>query len=291
MSLPERWTILKTLEWIQGFFAEKGVDTPRLDAEVILAHVLATPRIMLYARFDQPLQAPELAEIKRLVARRARREPIAHLIGEKEFWSLSLAVNADCLIPRPDSETVVEVALASSRDLAVGTIVDVGTGSGCLALALAREHPDARVYALEASPAAGQMAQINVQRTKLEDRVRVIDSDLLAGLPAEAAPIDLLVANLPYIPTAAVDTLMPDVRFFEPRMALDGGPDGLELYRRLLPQLRGVLAPGAAVVFEAQPDQMEPLVELMEQSGLVHVVRHRDGAGHERVVAGRAPSA
>ncbi len=287
MGAPDRWTILRTLQWVQSYFDDKGLPTARLDAEVIIAHVLETERVMLYARFDQPLQPPELAAIKALVARRARREPIAHLVGKKEFWSLDLAVNGDCLIPRPDSETVIEVALERTKDIIVRRIVDVGTGSGCLALALATELPDAHVFALETSAAARQLAIDNTERTGLADRVSVVDSDLLASLPPEARPVDLLVANLPYIPSADLEQLMPDVRYFEPRAALDGGPDGLQLYRRLLDQLGGVLGAPAAVVFEAGPDQVKDLAGLLEAAGLSAVLTHEDGAGRDRVASAR----
>ncbi|MEL7369370.1 MAG: peptide chain release factor N(5)-glutamine methyltransferase, partial [Myxococcota bacterium] len=271
MNASDRWTILKTLEWTQGYFAEKGIDTPRLDAEIILAHVLNTQRVMLYARFDQPLQATELKTIKALVARRARHEPIAHLVGRREFWSLDLCVGPDCLIPRPDSETIVEVALKLNEGRQVQSVVDVGTGSGCLALALAQEWPQATVFALEASAEARAIAMQNAEQTGLAERVQVISSDLLSNLPTAAQPVDVLVANLPYIPTADIETLMPDVRFFEPRIALDGGDDGLTLYRRLIDALATVMAPGGIVVFEAGPDQVEALAELLGKAGLTDV--------------------
>ena len=282
----DRWTILRTLEWIQGYFTEKGIESARLDAEVILAHVLDTERVWLYARFDQPLQAHELVEIKALVARRARREPIAHLTGRREFWSLDLKVNADCLVPRPDSETIIEVALARTQGQTVSRAVDVGTGSGCLALALATECPLARVFALETSPEARHIAAENAERTGLDDRVSVVESDLLTGLPTEAQPVDLLVANLPYIPTEAIETLEPDVRFFEPKIALDGGPDGLDLYRRLLKQLGPVMADNAVAVFEACPLQMETLGQLMSEAGFSNVKTQNDGTGLLRVASG-----
>ena len=287
MASEQSWTILKTLEWVQGYFAEKGLESPRLDAEVLIAHVLQTQRVMLYARFDQPLQAPELAAIKGLVARRARREPVAHLVGRKEFWSLDLVVNQDCLIPRPDSETIVEVAVALGKATAIERAVDVGTGSGCLALALAQELKGCTVWALEMSEAALAVARTNVEKTELADRVTVLQSDLLQDLPAESQPVDLMVANLPYIPSDDIDSLMPDVRFFEPRQALDGGEDGLTLYRRLIDQLGGVMAPGASVVFEAGADQMDELAALLKQAGLTGVEIHLDAAERPRVVSGR----
>ena len=288
MSDEEHWTILRTLEWIQGYFGDKGIATPRLDAEVIVAHVLSVERIMLYARFDQPLQPRELAAIKTLVARRARREPIAHIVGKKEFWSLNLTVNDNCLVPRPDSETIVEVALRAAEGRRIERAVDVGTGSGCLAFALAKELPNAHLFALEVSEGARKVAQYNAECLELTERVTLVDSNLLDSLPDAARPIDLLVANLPYIPTPEIEQLMPDVRFFEPHIALDGGPDGLDLYRRLLTQMDAALSPGAPIVFEAGPDQVETLAKLLAAAGVENVSIHDDGAGMLRAASGTA---
>lgn len=281
------WTILEVLEWTKGHFEQRGLSAPRLDAELLLAHVLGLKRVMLYARFDQPLVGDELARMRNLVARRARGEPVAHLLGRREFWSLDLEVSADTLVPRPDSETLVELALELAP--AAKVVVDVGTGSGALALALAKELPEAQVWALEISPAALEVATRNRDRLGFEGRVHVLQGDLLAALPAQTPPVELMVANLPYIPSGDIAGLMPDVRDFEPRLALDGGPDGLGPIRRLVAAAGPRLAPGAPLLLEAGPEQVPGLPALLEGAGFVQVGFREDPAGHARVAFGRWP--
>lgn len=284
----EPWTILKVLDWTRGHFEQKGLESPRLDAELILAHVLKIQRVMLYARFDQPLAADELTQIRGLVARRARHEPTAYLLGSKEFWSLPLAVTSATLIPRPDTETLVEVALGLIREDAAPIIADVGTGSGAIALALAKERPTATVYALEVSGEAREVAEANAKSLGLSN-VRVLASDLLSGLPLSVQALDLVVANLPYIPTGDLPTLMADVQHFEPRLALDGGPDGLAVIRRLVPEAWERLRPGGALALEAGHGQDGPLRGLLEAAGFTSVSTQVDPGGVPRVTAGRRP--
>lgn len=283
-----KWTLLEVLDWTKGHFEAKGLPSARLDAEVLLSHVLGLKRVMLYARFDQPMHAEELTTMRGLVARRARGEPIAHLVGKREFWSLELTVTADTLVPRPDSETLIEVALDEKRD--AKRVLDVGTGSGALALALASELPEAAVVATDVSPAALEVATGNAKTLGLEDRVTFLQGDLLAALPAGTAPFDLVVANLPYIPSPDMATLMPDVRDYEPHLALDGGPDGLVLIARLLAELGPILAPGAAVLLEAGPDQVPGLPARFETAGFERAATRADGAGHPRVAWAHWPS-
>jgi release factor glutamine methyltransferase len=279
------WTILQVLDWTRAHFEQKGLAAPRLDAEVLIAHALGLARVMLYAKFDQPLLPHELESIRGLVARRARGEPVAYLTGRREFWSLDLAVTADTLIPRPDTETLVEVALEALPASGEPVVVDVGTGTGAIALALATERKAARVYATDVSEAALAVARGNAERLGLA-RVTFVQGDLLDALPPDAGPIDLLVSNLPYIPSADIAHLMPDVRLFEPRLALDGGPDGLDLVRRLLRQLAGRLAPGARVVLEAGHDQLDAVAALLREAGAAEATITRDPGGHPRVAAG-----
>jgi release factor glutamine methyltransferase len=283
------WTILKVLDWTRAHFEQRGIPSARLDAELILAHALSVPRVMLYARFDQPLLAEELDRIRPLVARRARHEPMAYLLGRREFWSLDFEVSRDVLVPRPDTETLVELALGAVDRGAPLRVVDVGTGSGCVAVALATELPAARVHALELSPAAAAVARRNVERHGLAARVEVVESDLLDGLPAAARPVDLLVANLPYIPTAELAGLMPDVRDFEPRLALDGGADGLALVRRLIASAPPALAEGAFLVLEAGAPEVPGVAALLTAAGFEAVAVHRDPADLDRCATGRWP--
>ncbi len=291
MSDPrkQRWSILEVLDWTRGHFEKKGLTSPRLDAEVIIAHALGLKRVMLYAKHDQPLVPEELAKIRTLVARRANAEPIAHLVGSREFWSLDFEVTKDTLVPRPDTETLVEVALDVSRDRGVATIVDVGTGTGCVAITLATELKDAKVWALEISEPARAVANRNLERHAVSDRVTVLASDLLHALPHDVPPIDLLVANLPYIPSGDLPKLMADVRDHEPSLALDGGRDGLDLVRRLVDQAPERLAPGGALVLEAGYDQHLAIRGLLERAGFVDVATVKDPGDHERITWGRRP--
>lgn len=280
------WTILEVLNWTKSHFAARSFDNPRLDAEVLIAHALDLQRVMLYARFDQPLKEEERDRIRSLVKRRSAGEPVAYLVGEKEFWSLPFEVTRDVLIPRPDSETVVELGADLLRGKEAPVIADVGTGSGCLAVALAHQIPDARVYALEISAAAVAVATRNAERNGVADRVQVIESDLLAGLPADVR-VDLLVANLPYVPSGRMETLMKDVRDFEPRLALDGGDDGLDPIRRLVQGLGARMAPGASVALEADPEQMPAIVALLTEAGFESAASTPDLAGRKRVATAR----
>lgn len=280
------WRILDVLDWTRGFFEGRGIESARLDAEVLLAHVLGLPRIMLYARFDQPLTSPERDRYRELVRRRAAREPVAYLVGEKEFWSLTLEVRRGVLIPRPDSEVLVQVGAAElARDRPV-RVADVGTGSGALALALATEVPNAEIVAADVAPAALELAARNVERLGLSERVRVVKSDLLRDV--EVPPrFDLVVANLPYIPTSELASLMPDVRDHEPPEALDGGPDGLDLVRRLIAEAPPRLERRGGLLLEAGREQVRALAEELKRAGYREVSVHSDLAGSDRAVFGR----
>lgn len=282
-----RWTIIEVLDWTRGHFAEKGLGTPRLDAEVLMAHVLGLPRVMLYARYDQPLVETELAQIRQLVARRAQREPVAYLTGRREFFSLELEVNRDVLIPRPDTELLVQLTLAALEDHIHPSVVDVGSGSGCVAIAIAANHPTARVVGLDLSPETLVVAKRNALRRGVSDRVGFEQSDLLANLPASAHPVDAVVANLPYIPSRELEDVMADVRDHEPRLALDGGPDGLAIIRRLIATAPPLLHPKGFLALEAGPAQVPAVADLLAAAGLGAVQCHKDLAGHARVATGR----
>lgn len=283
----EVWTILRVLDWTRDFFQKKGVESARADAEVILAHALGVQRVMLYARYDQPLAKPELDKIRALVQRRAKGEPVAYLIGEREFWSLSFKVTPAVLIPRPDTEVLVEVALAVVKNVVEPRIADVGTGSGCIAIALASEKKDARVTAIDRSAAALAIASENVTRHNLADRVTLLESDLLAAVQG---PFDLLVANLPYVPSSESERLMREVRDHEPKDALFAGEDGLVLIRRLVQDAPRVLKPGATVVLEGGYDQLPRMSALLSEAGFSTPQIRRDYAGHERVVSAIWPA-
>ncbi len=274
------WTTLSVLSWTASRFSERGLPSARLDAEVLLAHVLQTSRVALYTGFDKPLEEPELARYRELIKRRLAGEPVAYLIGEQEFWSLPLAVDPRVLIPRRDTETLVEVGKrAGGRRIA-----DVATGSGAVALALAKELPEATVVATDASEDALAVARANVARHGLEGRVELRAGDLVAPLAAET--FDLIVSNPPYVRTGDLAGLSAEVRR-EPRRALDGGADGLDVLRRLIPAARDRLAEGGALAVEHGFDQGPAVRALFDAAGYRDVKTTPDLAALERVTEGR----
>lgn len=282
--MAENWTVLKLLRWTADYFAGRGIDSPRLDAELLLADALGLDRVGLYLNFERPLQAGELAGFREKVKRRAGREPLAYILGHTEFWSLPLKVTPEVLIPRPDTELLVEQALA--RSTVVTRVLDVGTGSGALAIALGHERPDWAVTAIDISPAALAVARENARGNGVAERITFIEADL-AALPA--GPYELIVANPPYIPHGELTTLMPEVRDYEPLLALDGGADGLDPYRALAGQAVHRLTPGGWLLVEVGFDQAAVVQELFAGAGLTEIFTARDLAGIERVVGGKRP--
>jgi len=280
--LAECWTVLKLLRWTADYFAGRGLDAPRLDAELLLAATLGFDRVGLYVNFERPLQAGELAAYRERVRRRAGREPLAYILGQTEFWSLPLKVTPDVLIPRPETELLVEEALPrlSGRQ----QVLDVGTGSGALAIALAHERQELTVTAIDISPAALAVAADNARSNGVAERIRFVQHDL-GQLPP--GPFDLIVANPPYIPSRELATLMPEVRDFEPQLALDGGVDGLDAYRALARQAGAILTAAGWLLVEVGSGQAAAVKELFAGAGLTESFAARDLAGIERVVGGR----
>ncbi|MGD8242881.1 MAG: peptide chain release factor N(5)-glutamine methyltransferase [Desulfobacterales bacterium] len=285
---PPEWTILSILEWTTGYFRKCHIETPRLDAEILLAHSLGLKRIDLYLRYDQPLGTDERAAYKRLVQRRAAREPVALIVGQREFWSLDLVVAPHVLTPRPETEHVVEAALAFLQSNAVvpdPLVLDLGTGSGCIAVALAHCFPAARVVASDISRPALATARGNIVRHHLTDRVALVAGSAMDMFASTRSCFDLIVSNPPYIPSADIATLAPEVRDYEPRGALDGGVDGLDAYRRIIPAAATCLRPGGALILEIGWDQRQAINLLLEQSGGYRTwACTADYAGHDRVI-------
>ncbi|MCA9525684.1 MAG: peptide chain release factor N(5)-glutamine methyltransferase [Myxococcales bacterium] len=281
--MEETWTIGRVLTWTTSHFAEKGMESPRLDAELLIADALALTRLQLYTQHDQPLIAPELAAVRERVRRRSRREPVAYITGTRGFWSLDLQVDRRVLIPRPETELLIEKALDFLKPFRQPRIVDVGTGSGCIALTLAKERPDARVLAIDTSPDALAVAAAN--RDRLELPVTLQRGDLLQGVEG---PFDLIVSNPPYIASGEIAGLMPDVARHEPRLALDGGPDGLVLIRPLIDQAGARLAPGGGLMIEIGHDQGPRLLEILKKDGRFEAEAvHADAAGLPRLATAR----
>lgn len=273
------WTCLDLIRWTHDYFARSGLATPRLDAEVLLAHVLGCGRIDLYLRFDQPVEVTERDRFRALVRARAQdRQPVAYLVGHREFWSHSFRVTPDVLIPRPDTETLVRAALERRDE--PRRILDFGTGSGVIAGVLALELPNAEVVAIDCSSAALDVAADNLQSLGVADRVTLMQADSLDGLDAV---FDLIVANPPYVPTTELDALEPELAW-EPRTALNGGPQGLDVIRWLVPQALSLLAEDGCLLIEVGAGQAGEVERLMLDSGAQAVRVHTDLAGIERVV-------
>ena len=278
---PEPRTVLEFLGRAHEFLAARGVASARLDAEVLLASVLGIDRVGVYLRFDQPLAAREVDAYRELLRCRAAGTPVAYLTGTREFWSVPLAVTPDVLIPRPETELLVERVLAGRVD-GEPRILDLGTGSGALAIALARELPAARVVAVDVSPAAVTVATANAARAGVAERVTVVVGSWTSPLDA-AARFDVIVSNPPYVPTAVLAGLASEVRA-EPALALDGGEDGLAAYRILVPQAAARLAPGGRLLLEVGEGQAEAVAAIAVAAGLEGVAWHADLAGIARVV-------
>ena len=276
-------TPLELVRLAAGYLAEKGVATPRLDAEVLLAHVLGVPRIRLYTEFDKPLEPAEVAAYREAVRRRARREPVAYITGEREFWSLGLRVDRRVLIPRPETEVLVERCLP--RMGAAGVLLDLGTGSGAVALALLSERPGWRAVGVDASAGALEVARENARRLGLGERAEFLEGDLYE--PVAGRRFDLIVSNPPYVPSAELDRLEPEVCRYEPRRALDGGPDGLSVIRRIVAGAAEHLADGGLLALEIGAGQGPAVRALIEGAGLGRVEILPDHAGRDRVAAAR----
>ncbi len=280
-------TIAQGLGWAADQLSASS-ETPRLDAELLLAHALGWGRARLIAEGRQPLAPEQLGAYRQLVARRAALEPVAYIVGHREFYGLDFAVDRRVLVPRPETELLVELALAFARQTFERSnvqtferfrIVDVGTGSGCIAIALAVHLPEAQVVAVDIPPAALQVARRNVERHGVADRVRLAEGDLLAPL---GEPVDLLVSNPPYTIVSEIDE---GVRRHEPGGALDGGPDGLAVYRRLLAQAPAKLRPGGALLLEIGATQGAAVADLARRSfPKARIGVHQDLAGLDRVV-------
>jgi release factor glutamine methyltransferase len=279
---PARWTVLEVIRWTVARFTERDLATPRLDAELLVAHALSLPRLQLYVQFDRPLLPDELAAIRALIKRRQAGESVAYLVGKKEFWGIELAVDARVLVPRPDTETLIEVARERLAGVEVPRVADIGTGSGALALTLAKLFPAAALFAVDISPGALEVARGNAERLGLA--VTFFEGDLGAPL-AEHGPFSLLVANLPYIPSGELAALPAEVRV-EPTLALDGGPDGLALVRRLVAEAPALLGPGGVLALEIGAGQAPATAELLRAAGFSDLQTRRDLGGVERVVSG-----
>ncbi len=284
---PDRWTVKAILEWTADYFREKGMSSGRLDAEILLAHALELDRLRLYLNLDRPLQPEERQRYRELVRRRAQREPVALITGRKEFWSIPFHVLPGVLIPRPDTETLVEAVNGDARGRTTAEVLEIGTGTGAVAVAVAKEIPDCRVTATDLDIGALGLAARNAVEAGVRESISFIASDLFEAV-RPGPHFDVICSNPPYIPTGDIAGLQPEVRLFEPLRALDGGPDGLDVIRRIVQQAGAFLKEGGRLFLEVGDGQAGTVAALFESLGGLHDVRSiPDLAGIHRVVGGK----
>lgn len=279
--MSETWTVLKILTWTKEYLAGKGVDNARLEAEWLLCEALSLDRVGLYLNFDKPLQETELSAYRTMVARRAKREPLQHILGNQEFMGLEFKTTAAALIPRHDTEVLVSEALRvlpSAR-----SVLDIGSGSGCVAIAIAKNLPAAAVVSVDVCPEALELARRNAEQNGVAVDFR--QGSLFEAVQGEQ--FDIIVSNPPYIPAAHIATLQPEVRDYEPRKALDGGSDGLDFYRLIIPAAPGHLNSRGWLLLEVGAGQSCAVTEMFAKNGFSAIFSAKDPGGIDRVVAGQ----
>lgn len=288
------WTPLKLIGWATEYFDTHRVDSPRTSAEILLAHALNLKRIDLYLRHDQPLNSDELTRFKTLIKRRINREPVAYILGYKEFWSLNLEVNPNVLIPRPETECLVERALeslAAGSSSASKSILELGTGSGAIVVALASENSRHSYLGTDISGEAVRVARQNAIRHGLDAKIRFMVADWFAPFDPKSAGFDLIVSNPPYIRSGDIQRLEPEIYAYEPLLALDGANDGLRDLRRIIQTAYAYLKPDGVLLMEMGHDQKEPLKQIINTSGQYEDPEfYKDYSGHDRIVSARKRS-
>ncbi|ABI69685.1 peptide chain release factor N(5)-glutamine methyltransferase [Syntrophomonas wolfei] len=280
--MQQQWLIKELMDWTTRFFADRGLEEPRLEAEVLLAHVLLQNRVYLYTHFDKPVNQEERQQYREVIKRRIKGEPLAYIVGHKEFMSLEFKLNQAVLIPRPETELLVEEALEIAEGKEGLRICDVGTGSGAIAVSLAFYVPTAQVYATDISADALEKARENATRHGVA--ITFYQGDLLFPLLNEE-PFDIIVANLPYIGSKEFILLDSGVKDYEPALALLAPGDGLDLYRRLLPQAAALLAPEGCLLLEIGHEQGSRAREMMQGWGETEIIK--DLAGRDRLLKSR----
>ncbi len=280
------WTIASVLNWSTSYLNEKGSKSARLDAQLLISNALNLTRVQLYTNFDTPLSPEELKGIRELLTRRAAGEPVAYVLGNREFMGHSFKVNPSVLIPRPDTEVLVEKVIDSSDEESSLKILDVGTGSGCIAISLAARLGNSQVSAWDKSPKAIEVASANADSLGI-DNVEFFEKDALADETWQDLGFDIVVSNPPYITDAEMLELAVDVREYEPEMALSGGVDGLSFYKFFATKICSTLNDDGRVFWEIGSTQAESVSALLKEAGLVEVSVIQDYAGHDRVVSAR----
>lgn len=281
-------TVLEAIQKSTEFLAKKGVDSPRLQTELLLAHVLKLPRMKLYLNFERALAPAEVDALREFIKRRSQREPLQHITGSTSFCGYEIAVSRHVLVPRPETELLAELGwgFLSTLHSQPSTCLDFCTGSGCLAIALAAKCPEAKMVATDISTDALTLAKENAARNNVAERIEFLPGDGFAALPT-AARFDLIVSNPPYIPSAEIATLQPEVRDFDPRLALDGGADGLEFYRLIAAQATAFLKPDGKVMVEFGDGQAEAITKIFEMEKWIVEAVQADYSHRARILVAR----
>ena len=283
------FSIRSALLWGAQVLRQAGLENSRLDAEVLLRHVLNMEKEQLCVNGDAPISAGQEAEFRGLLLRRSRREPVAYITGHKEFWSVDFFVTPAVLIPRPETELLVEVALQYARQLAIRSsvkVLDIGTGSGAISVCLAKEQAASQIFAVDISPVALDVARLNARRHGVADRIRFLAGDLFAPVKPLPETFDLIVSNPPYIRSGELSMLAPEIREWEPTIALDGGVDGIDSYCRIIEEGHRHLTTGGSIVLEIGADMASAVADLFSRSGYYGPVSvYQDYAGKDRVIA------
>ncbi len=282
------WCIKTLLETATQFLEKKGIENPRLNAEVLLAFQLGVKRISLYLNFDQPLTEDEISGYRSLIRRRLKHEPLQYITGIQEFWSLPFRVSPQVLIPRPETEILVEQVIhltKASNGKSRLRILDLGTGSGIIAIAVAKEMPEAFVVSTDISGEALTLARTNALKHGLKDRILFLQGDLLEPFATGMAPFDLIVSNPPYVRSQEIQGLSPEVADYEPRLALDGGKDGMDYLKRIIARAPRYLRPGGWLLLEMSPNQIEPAIAGVLETTVYQDVKTVEDYSHlKRVV-------
>jgi len=283
----QNWTIQKLLNWTAEHFTEKGLDSPRLAAELLLSHVLDIKRIELYTKFDKPVTKEQLDRLHDLVKRAGQNEPIAHIVGKTEFYSLELDITPDCMIPRPETELLVERAIEFLRTRSGEQFVcDLCTGSGCIAVAIAQNYLDCRIIATDICDAALNLAAKNIEKHQLKERITLLCGDLFDPImpQLDVDKFDLIVCNPPYVSAPEFEKLGKSVRDYEPKMALFAGDDGLYICRRIVEKVDQFLKPDAALMLEISYSQGQAVRELLEQADCFSEIKiEKDFQNNDRI--------
>ncbi len=286
-----QWTIQKLLTWITGYLTKNAIDAPRLSAELLMSHVLGLKRIELYTQFDRVVDKEHLDRLHDLVKRAGQHEPVAYLVGRTEFYSIEMEVTPDCLIPRPETELLVQRAIEFLRTRSGPQhVCDLCTGCGCIAVAIARGFPDAKVTATDISDKALSVAARNVEKHQLEDRIALLCGDLFEPLvpQLDVTQWDLITCNPPYVSAAEYDRLDKNVKDYEPRLALWAGDDGLDVYRRICEDIERFLKPGGAMLLEIGYAQGPALREMLNATDLfAEVTIEKDPNNNDRIAFAR----